>query len=764
MSPSRVTARRFDKPADSSWLWPADPQRYDKSPVLSPLERAALRSLGSNVIEWRHETEPEWPALARILQPLSDARASLYTPTRHHRRWADRAVAYLLYACLSEDRVFWGWDENAWTRVCGRTHQAFAAAAPEWTGGHPRQSVIALSYLLGDFVNPLPIGRFDRRNLAEKVFGRRALQAVEVSLEAAAQTLGYALDTWRLPGAAAEALLLRRSAHLSDLTAEFLTGLRSSTSLRRGRQSDIYRLHRVMATMGLVEHPVWSDNIVKTAGEGVDPVWREWVERWYATSTLTHRVRRTARASLFKIGRWLVDQHPNLRSPYDWTRQDCAAYVAAVDRWRIADYTVRTRRPPRAGDPLRPRAKAGALYPLRRFFLDCQEWEWIPRRFDPSRALQIPRSVRALIGPEPRVIDSNIWAKLMWAGLNMEATDLSKPNGQGNSFYPIELVRAITVTWLFAGLRSDEIVRLHLGCIRWQSHPPMPTAVEQDIANDPICFLDVPTNKTGTSFTKPVDPLVGRAISAWEAIRRPQPPLFDPKTAANADFLFCHRGNRVAVRFVNTTVIPALCRKAGVPLDDARGRITSHRARATIASQLYNAKEPMTLFELQAWLGHRSPSSTQHYAAITPTTLARAYEDAGYFARSVRAIRVLVDRDAIQSGAAASGTPWQHFDLGHGYCTNDYFVQCPHRMACARCDFYVPKDSTQAQLLEQKTNLQRMAIEIPLTEEEHAAVEGDTGAVDQLLIRLSDVPTPAGPTPRTLGTHSLLMNIPLVPS
>jgi integrase len=47
-------------------------------------------------------------------------------------------------------------------------------------------------------------------------------------------------------------------------------------------------------------------------------------------------------------------------------------------------------------------------------------------------------------------------------------------------------------------------------------------------------------------------------------------------------------------------------------------------ARSTIASQLYNAKEPMTLFELQAWLAHRSPQSTQHYTQITPTHLAQA--------------------------------------------------------------------------------------------------------------------------------------------
>ena len=198
-------------------------------------------------------------------------------------------------------------------------------------------------------------------------------------------------------------------------------------------------------------------------------------------------------------------------------------------------------------------------------------------------------------------------------------------------------------------------------------------------------------------------------------------------------------------------MIPLLCRKAGVPLQDARGRITSHRARATIASQLYNAKEPMTLFELQACLGHRSPHSTQYYARIAPTTLARAYRDAGYFARNVRTIEVLIDRDAVQTGSAARGTPWQYFDLGHGYCTYSFFEQCPHRMACARCDFYLPKDSTKAQLIEAKDNLQRMLASIPLTDDERAAVQDETVAVERLLERLTDVPTPAGPTPFQLA-------------
>jgi len=222
------------------------------------------------------------------------------------------------------------------------------------------------------------------------------------------------------------------------------------------------------------------------------------------------------------------------------------------------------------------------------------------------------------------------------------------------------------------------------------------------------------------------------------------------------------RAQPVAKQYINHTIIPALCGKAGVPTADVRGNITSHRARSTIASQLYNAKEPMTLFELQAWLGHGTPNTTQHYAKITPNTLSKAYSEAGYFARNVRTIEVLVDRDAVISGAAAAGEPWQHYDLGHGWCTYSFFEQCPHRMACARCDFYTPKDSTKAQLLEASGNLQRMLASIPLTDDERAAVDDGHTAVAALLDRLADVPTPAGPTPRELGTPATATMLPIV--
>ena len=268
---------------------------------------------------------------------------------------------------------------------------------------------------------------------------------------------------------------------------------------------------------------------------------------------------------------------------------------------------------------------------------------------------------------------------------------------------------------------------------------------------DAVCMLDVPVNKTSTSFTKPVDRIVGEAIATWERVRPQGVKLPDPKTGELVDFLFLMRLTPVGTSYLNERLIPALCRKAGVPTADVRGNFTSHRARSTIASQLYNAREPMTLFELQQWLGHSSPHSTQHYAKITPLKVAKSYADAGYFARNLRAIEVLVDQEMARSGRAAT-EPWMFYDLGHGYCTYDFFDQCPHRMACAKCDFYMPKRSTEASLLEGKTHLLRLLQEIPLGEAEQAAIEDGLAAYESLLSKLADVPTPAGPTPNQIGS------------
>lgn len=736
-----LTAPCIASDGDVQWRWPIRPESYDRT-ALRAEEVAALIALRGELHRWRRGTNPGWATVQRLLTPLADARAVIEVKSGHQARVADRAVSELLLHTAQRKQVFWSWSRQMWTDELGRDQQTFLTAHPTWHRGDLRPHVVLLAYLLGCFDDLASLGGFERVTLAIKLFGRHRVMAALTAVETVLSGWGYAgHGAGRgIRRVLCEALLMNRSPLLRDLTVDVVAELRER--LPAGARANLHQMQRALAVLGLMAPPPAPLRPLPTLSGG-HPTWTEWVLRWEATSTLTPTTRRHARSVLLKVGRWLAAEHQDIREPGQWTRQTCAAAVAAVDRMRVGDHVARRDAlRDRIGKPLSARSKDGYLSYLRIFFRDCAEWGWIPRRFDPNRALGTPRSVKALIGPEPRVIADDHWAKLLWAGLNLEHADLSR-----GKQYPLEMVRALALAWLFSGLRGNEIVRLRLGCVRF-----LQSALT---GAEPVCLLDVPAHKTGTAFTKPIDPLLGRALVAWEAGRPAQPHLLDRRTGEHVPLLFSYRAKRVGTPYLNQGLIPALCRKAGVPQSDTRGRITSHRARSTIATHLYNAKDPMTLFELQAWLGHRSPATTQNYAAITPTTLARAYTDAGYFARNLRTIEVLVDREAVTTGAAAGGTPWQYFDLGHGHCTYAFFEQCPHRMACAHCDFYVPKASTQGALLEAKTNLQRMLLNIPLTDDERAAVEDGQGALQRLLSRLADIPTPAGPTPHELGIRRL---------
>ena len=187
-----------------------------------------------------------------------------------------------------------------------------------------------------------------------------------------------------------------------------------------------------------------------------------------------------------------------------------------------------------------------------------------------------------------------------------------------------------------------------------------------------------------------------------------------------------------------------------VPPLDQRGRVTSHRARATIATFLGNCENPMSLWQLMRWLGHRTEATTRNYVDADITKVAVKVAEGSFLQQNLASIPVLIDNDAVMSGAASSGQPWKYFDLGHGYCTLPEWAACRHRMACAKCDFYQPKHSTKMQLLEANGNLTRMLEFVTLGEEERKLVEQGITLNQALLDRLADEPTPAGPTPREL--------------
>ncbi|MCL4369472.1 MAG: tyrosine-type recombinase/integrase [Chloroflexi bacterium] len=642
------------------------------------------------------------------------------------------------------------WDRATWSAAA----RAAGCYAPK---------VLALAHRLGRLASTdvLAFGVRPTR-LARRLFGRAALERELHRVQEYLETAGYgrkAPQDPMLSGGLARLLPLAGRPKLEALTVNMIEAAHNQAEPGSELRSAYFRLGRALRAMGLLPREIPFRAWRRDRLEDIDPVWAEWCARWRTTSTLSPGTRHGTYYALLKAGRWLFKAYPEVRCPDDWTREIGLAYLAAVNTLVVGELNApMAHQEGRRGTPVSARSKSRMLWALRIFFRDCQEWGWAERRFDPGRVFATPRSVKALISPSPRVIADDLWARLLRAGLNIGAEDLLPARGFGAAsratpVHPLAMMRALAVTWLFAGLRRNELTRLRVGCIRWQQNDGGPAAATAP-ENGATCLPDIPVHKTGQSFTKPVDPLVGQAIAAWELERPAQPLQIDPKTGERADLLFCLRGRPLQGRYLNRSLIPLLCRKAGVPLADARGRITSHRARSTIATQLYNAKEPMSLFELQAWLGNCSPTTTQNYVALTPTKLAKAYVDAGYFARNVRAIEVLIDQDAVRSAAAAAGEPWRYYDLGHGLYSYEFFDQCLHRMACARCDFYSPKCSSREQLLQAKSGLLHMLQDVPLTEEERAAVDEDLAALDRLVARLADTPTPLGLAPGQLASAS----------
>lgn len=743
------------------WSWPLNPMAYDRRPALTDAERSEMDKLVN-----RRKKSPQLfeqgavvdipldHPLQRLLRPIID----VWQVAGVDRQELTDGVGFLIEEMQRRQLTYWAWTKADWIALISINFFTFRDQYHKSKAC--RLFLVLFSYLLIEITDLRLLSQTSVTLLARRIFPLRIEEAIH---QVCGELTHWGYTKYRVDGRFTNALCLlllaQHSPYPSDLSTALLEQVRRS-SVSSYLKEQLFALSRVLVKLGCIEQTLEKEIYQDRGGcyrdklEGVPDVWNYWCQRWVKTSTLTLKTRRSSFRNLIKAGRWVATTHPDQVDPANWTRELAAEFVAAVDQMKIGDWCHQgklihsTVRP--IGQSLKATSKAKIIGCVRTFFNDAQAWGWLARRFDPYRCLATPRSMQALIGPDPRIIADDIWAKLLWAGLNLTDKDFPAANftlgkiGR-QSFYPTQLTRSLSIVWLFAGLRCGEIRRLRVGCVRWQREAVLVSATNEMLPADKVCWLDIPVHKTGSAFTKAVDRVVGEAIAAWERVRpTQQPALLDGKTNEVVDLLYSFRGHGLGSGYINDTLIPLLCRKAGVPRSDARGSITSHRARSTIASQLYNAKEPLSLFDLQEWLGHRLPSSTQHYAKLSPTKVAKAYEKAGYFDRNLRTIEVLIDQQAVQSGAAASGKPWKYYDLGHGYCTYDFFDQCAHRMACAKCSFYRPKASSEAQLVEGKKNLQRMLQEIPLLYDERAAVEDGVEAMDKLLKRLATIPTPVG--------------------
>lgn len=685
--------------------------------------------------------------LRRLLEPINEV-------TGH---WGEKNAARVCNSVLGrvhkEQRPYWRWDEATWIDLAEQAGVSSDRAQ--------RAPVIAVAHLLGLHRSLHHHVQVQESRVADLVFGRDAFQVVLAEVIDTLRSWDASQHTvvGQIPAALSDLLLVTGTPRLQDITEQRIREL-AERYPAGARRRGLIKISRVLAHKGIIATALHGNDTQRGPRPDtlatVPPSWLAWAQRWRDLSTHEPGTIRGMFSVILIAGRWAAEKHPEALEPQLWTRDIAAEYVADTLHAVHGQWAGHNRNTTKRGQPLTAVGKVQRIDSLRGFFSDLIEWEWIKPRFDPRKALAGPLSVRAQIGPNPRIIDEVSWAKLMAAGLTLNSEDLNEygtPRAKATAdgrrlYYPIEMVRALVGVWLFAGCRIDEIRRLDVDCI------------DRDEGRDdktgetfPICLLRVPQNKTSRPFSKPVDPIVGQLIDAWKHVRPSQPKIVDRKTGEHREFLFCVRGEQIGRAYLNDTVLPALCRKAGIPESDSRGALTSHRARSTIATQLLNAPEPLSIADLKEWLGHKHFSSTRHYAAILQRRLTAAYRKADYFARNVRTIQVLIDRETILSGGATDGEqPWKYYDLGDGYCTYDFFAKCPHRLACARCPFYLPKESSAGRLLEVKDGVDQMLERLTLTDDERAALEGDRDALATLAERLAKVPTPAGPTPEQLGT------------
>jgi len=701
---------------------------YDRSPALNSRERFRIAAIVAGESLHLRLDDP----LTRLMEPckaclrLTRAQPSQYSLLRH-----------LVAEMEARQSAFWSWRKPEWTSLYCRCKEAKIAA-------NTLQHVMAMAALFCGIDLPELRNRerriLRRYSLTVKIFGRDPVDQSIGMVHTELKRLGYTgYFHPEVRNALCELFLVNHSADLETLTTESLEAMRAQECANSLKQATFMISHAFVG-LGRMPRPLRPYNPLGTRpiteNGSIDPQWLAWCNRWHGTSTLRPSSRNGVRSRLLVVGRWLKATHPEVSSPDQWTRQLAAEYVAAAGQFRAGQF-VDDRRTVYPDKLLSASSRFAHISSLRCFFTDLLLWELIPYRFDPRQTFRYPRSLALLRTPNPRIIAEDVWAKLLWAGLNLELSDLPRSKNSWSEAagprYPLSLIRALAVVWLFAGLRKDEIGRLRVGCVRWQKAEDRAQA-KHSLS---VCLIDVPANKTSGNYTKPVHGAAGEAIGEWQRYRPAMHPIIDEKTGETFHVLFGYRGRSVGHIILNRSVIPMLCRKAGVPETDARGQITSHRARSTIATQLYNAKEPMSLLALKEWLGHRRLSSTQWYAAVTPDKLTQAYVDSRYFERNVAVVQVLLDRAAIESGAAGRGEPYKYVHLGHGYCANPYWAQCQHRMACQRCDFYVPGDSGRAQALEANAHNQRLMEQIPMTETEQKALAGDRIALVQLAAGIS---------------------------
>ena len=431
---------------------------------------------------------------------------------------------------------------------------------------------------------------------------------------------------------------------------------------------------------------------------------------------------------LLVVGRWLKLHFPEVCEPSQWT-EDLALHFSSrsvlMDDWAVCQpwgkQVLESRG--KLHGPLGAAGMANYLAVLRRFFTDLmkhphsipgQRAHKITLDFLPQETLAVPAQIkRAQQSIAPRDIDLRVWARLTIAAATLSESDL--PAG---ARYPLSFYRALGLVWVTSARRPNEIARLRLECLRqdWDeamlNEDGLPVerlasaAIDQQHTTDgprknspKIFYLHIPSGKNRGPFWIWIPGYVAEAITAWKWERPPhQQEILDRKDREEVDYLFCYKDSRVGSTFLNASLIPVLCAKAGVDMQDAKGRITGHRGRSTRLTLL--RRNGVGLDDLAEYAGHADGRTIRRYARQDPLQLHRIIRDADDVSRVIEGV--------VDVLAAAQGFPALRWFIGYDadgepqYCANQVYHTCPHRLDCAKCGMFIGGE--KAKLLHEGEN------------------------------------------------------------
>ncbi|OUJ69483.1 tyrosine-type recombinase/integrase [Hymenobacter crusticola] len=628
-----------------TWKWNSSLLQFQRDKALSSREKTSL----AKWIEYP-PTEPlrrvaargfDLQGLERLVHPIKNA-FSFYNYNDPGEKYSFACCALLIKEMHERQTSFWSWSKEIWLEIVCTDQAEFTRRYGKFQAERGvssmqlRPYIIALVYLLGE----IPIHHLASNCqsaivvAARRIFGDDEIENAIIKIRAELKRVGKTEENISgIRTCICMALLLNRQPTLEQLTPSILkqVSIKSLEFKRLKYACDLVLQALYNLKIPSFEGSIQQDTPVERArvDDTVSANWILLIEQYIEQSDALATTKAQYRGHLEKAARWAASTYPATAEPHQWTPQMARSFRNEVINMRSGQWGNPNRsRAKNFGKPLKPASQLAIVNTIGHFLAFCQDNIYINQKFNFNNSLELPKHILRLIETDPRVIQKEIWEKLVTAAASLTEQDLlgfkDYPGGgkQGRRkkmiSYPLSMVRALADLWVHSGMRSDEIRRLEVGCVRLISAE---FKEKNDSLPVPVCMICVPDNKSGASFEKPVHSIYKNVI-IWQKYRPSTDKQEDYLSKRLVNYLFSYNGRLISKGYLNKVLIPLLCRKAGVSEYDFKGRITSHRARATVATELY--ERGMNLLEISKWLGHKSLQSTMSYVKIGARNLTDA--------------------------------------------------------------------------------------------------------------------------------------------